>query len=395
VLEFGTYYAAPFGTSVLADLGARVIKVEQLDGDPIRNMFPFPELAGIKVLQGKESAAIDITSEDGRALVLELVRRADVVLQSFRAGVAERLGYTAKDLLAVNPRLVYLNAPGYGNDGPMGHRPAFAPTIGAASGLGFRNLGGSQNVPQDPDMSVEDVKRYTMRMSSSTTVLGQADGFSALGVATALLLGVFTQKRDGEGQEMSSSMLSTMAHTLSEDMVEYADRPKLAAPDQDLYGLAPLYRLYAAADDTWLFLAAPADDDWAAVSSALDLPADLRDHDDKLAVVLAERFAQRPAADWEAELGALDVACVEVARQPVEDVVWLEGGIGEAMDIVTPAVHPVVGDYLRLKPMVRFSRSGGVAGPAPLVGEHTDKILAELGHDADSIAALRKKGVLG
>jgi crotonobetainyl-CoA:carnitine CoA-transferase CaiB-like acyl-CoA transferase len=395
VIELGTFYAAPFGTSVLADLGARVIKVEQLDGDPIRHLFPFPELGGVKVLQGKESVAVDITSDDGRAIVLELVRRADVVLQSFRAGVAERHGYTAQDLLAVNPDLVYLNAPGYGNDGPMGHRPAFAPTIGAASGLGFRNVGGSHNVPQDPNMSLEDVKRYTMRMGSSTTVLGQADGFSALGVASALLLGILARKRGGEGQEMSTSMLSTMAHALSEDMVEYEARPELRAPDKDLYGLGPRYRLYAGAGDTWLFLAAPADDDWEALSTALDLPAGLRDHDEKLAAVLVERFAERPAADWEAELGALDVACVEVVRQPVEDVVWLEGGVGEAMDIVTPVEHPVIGEYLRLKPMVRFSRSGGVAGPAPLVGQQTDQVLAELGYDAEAIAALRDKGVLG
>ena len=115
----------------------------------------------------------------------------------------------------------------------------------------------------------------------------------------------------------------------------------------------------------------------------------------ELEAALAERFAERPAADWEAELGALDVACVAVAREPVEDIVWLEGGMGEAMDIVTPATHPVAGDYLRLKPLVRFSRSGGVAGPAPLVGEHTDKILAELGQDDDSIADLRANGVLG
>jgi crotonobetainyl-CoA:carnitine CoA-transferase CaiB-like acyl-CoA transferase len=186
-----------------------------------------------------------------------------------------------------------------------------------------------------------------------------------------------------------------MAHALSEDMVEYAGRPPLLAPDQDLYGLAPRYRLYAGADGTWLFLAAPDDDDWAALSTALDLPAELRDHDDELAAVLVERFAERPAADWEATLSALDVACVEVAREPVEDVVWLDGGIGEAMNIITPATHPVVGDYLRLKPLVRFSHSVGVVGPAPFVGEHTDKVVSELGYDADTMAALREEGVLG
>jgi crotonobetainyl-CoA:carnitine CoA-transferase CaiB-like acyl-CoA transferase len=244
-------------------------------------------------------------------------------------------------------------------------------------------------------MSLEDVKRLAARMGSATTTLGHADGFSALGVATALLLGVLARERGGEGQEMSTSMLSTMAHALSEDMVEYAARAPMPTPDQDLYGLAPLYRLYAGADDTWLFLAAPDELDWAPLSRALDLPAELRGEDDKLAVVLVERFAQRPAADWEATLSALDVACVEVSREPVEDVVWLEGGMGEAMDIITPATHPVVGEYLRLKPLIQFSHSPCVVRPAPLVGEHTEQVVSELGYDADAIAALREDGVLG
>ena len=104
VLELGTYYAAPYGATLLTDLGARVIKIEQLDGDPIRHILPFPEVGAIKVLQGKESIAVDIATDEGREIVLELVRRADAVLQSFRAGVADRLGYTAADLLVGQPR---------------------------------------------------------------------------------------------------------------------------------------------------------------------------------------------------------------------------------------------------------------------------------------------------
>src|SRR5262249_908841 len=118
VVELGTYYAAPYGTTLLTDLGARVLKVEQLAGDPIRHILPSPEVGAIKVLQGKESVAVDIASDEGHEIVLELVRRADAVMQSFRAGVAQRLGYTAVDLLAVNPDLVYVNAPGYGPGPP-------------------------------------------------------------------------------------------------------------------------------------------------------------------------------------------------------------------------------------------------------------------------------------
>ena len=103
VLELGAQYAAPFGATLLTDLGARVIKLEPLEGDQIRYMTSFPDLSGVKVMQGKESLAIDITSAEGLEIAYELVERADVVLQSFRAGVAERRGLSAAHLQARNP----------------------------------------------------------------------------------------------------------------------------------------------------------------------------------------------------------------------------------------------------------------------------------------------------
>lgn len=394
VIELGTFYAAPFGATLLAELGARVIKIEQLDGDPMRNIMPFPELGGIKVLHGKESVAVDMASDEGRVVVLELVRQADVVLQTFRAGVAERHGYTADDLRKVNPDIVYLNAPGYGTDGPMGHRPAFAPTIGAGSGLGYRNVGGPQNLPQGTDLSLEEVKRYSMRLSTASLGVGQADGFSALGVATSMLLGLLATRRGTPGQTLTTSMLSTMAHTLSEDMVEYAGRTAMPVPDRDLLGLGALWRLYETSAG-WVFLAAPADDDWTALSQTMGLDPALRDDDQALAATLSERFSTQSAASWEQELTALDVACVEVATGPVEEVVWFSGGLGEALGILTEVSHPVVGDYPRLAPLTRMSRSTGVVGTAPLCGDHTEAVLTELGYDADQITNLRDKGIIG
>jgi crotonobetainyl-CoA:carnitine CoA-transferase CaiB-like acyl-CoA transferase len=368
--------------------------VEQLEGDPIRHIMPVPEVGGIKVLQGKESVAVDMASDAGREIVHELVRRADIVLQSFRAGVAERHRSTAADLLAVNPELVYVTAPGYGADGPCGHRPAFAPTIGAGSGLAYRNLGGIENLPQRPDLALDDVKRASLRLAGATMTLGHADGVASLGVGTALLLGLLAKRRGAPGQELTTSMLSTMAHALSEDMVEYDGRAPLAVPDPALFGLGPRYRLYQAADG-WVFLAAPGVDDWAALADVLHLDDGLRDDDARLTEALVERFTARTAADWEAVLTTRDVACVEVAPGPVEKMVMLDGGMGAAMGIVTEVEHPMVGEYPRLLPMVTLSRSAGVAGPAPLCGAQTDAVLAELGYDDDRITALRDAGAIG
>jgi crotonobetainyl-CoA:carnitine CoA-transferase CaiB-like acyl-CoA transferase len=394
VLDLTRVLAGPYCTMVLADLGARVIKVEAPSGDPIRSLMPFPELSGVKVMQGKESVAVDMRSERGREIVHALVRRADAVLQTFRAGVAERHRYAPADLLAVNPNLVYLSAPGYGVDGPMGARPAFAPTMGAGAGLGYRNVGGPGNLPRGTNLTLEDVKRYSLRISMAAMSVGHADGFSALGVGTALMLGLLAKRRGAPGQAMMTSMLSTMAHALSEDMVEYEGRAAMAVPDPQLLGLGARWRLYETQEE-WVFLAAPEREDWQALAKAMDLAPELESRDAELARALEERFRTKPARTWERELTALDIACVEVARGPVEQVVMLDGKLGETLGIVTPQTHPVIGDYPRLAPVLRFSRSGCVAGPAPLCGAHTDAVLRELGYSAAQLAELREAKVIG
>lgn len=393
VLELGTYYAAPYGATLLTDLGARVVKIEQLDGDPIRHIIPFPEVGGVKVLQGKEPIAVDIHTDDGRAIVHDLVRRADAVLVSFRAGVVERLGLDPETLLAINPDLVYLSAPGYGVDGPCGHRPAFAPTIGAGSGLAMRNIG--ESAPSGPELAVEVVKPAALRVAQSAMGVGHADGFSALGVASALLLGLLARARGAPGQAMQTSMLRTMAHVLVEDMVEYDQRPDRAVSDPALHGLSARYRLYETADG-WVFLAAPAPSEWDGLVAATAPHADLRgiDGDDALAETLAAMFLTRSAADWEADLLTHDVGCLRVRSGAPDRQLFAEGGIGESKGWITEVEHPVIGMHPRLAPLVDFSRSTTLVKPSALCGARTDAVLTELGYDDERIDALRRAGVI-
>jgi crotonobetainyl-CoA:carnitine CoA-transferase CaiB-like acyl-CoA transferase len=403
VVELGTYYAAPYGATLLTDLGARVIKIEQLDGDPIRNIIPFPEVGAVKVLQGKEIVAADIHTDAGREIVHELVRRADALLVSFRAGVVERLGLDPASLLAVNPDLVYLSAPGYGVDGPCGHRPAFAPTIGAGSGLAMRNIG--ESAPQGADLPVEVVKPAALRVAASAMGVGHADGFSALGVASALLLGLLARERGAPGQALQTSMLLSMAHVLVEDMVEYDDRPARLTTNPGLHGLSARYRLYETADG-WVFLAAPAPSEWDALVVALAPYVDLaanprfadedsrRAHDDELVELLAGMFRKQRADDWEVELCAVDVGCLAVRSGPPDTQLFPEGSLGRANGWVTDVEHPTIGTHPRLMPLVEFSRSSTVVKPSALLGAHTEAVLGELGYDADRIAALRKANVI-
>jgi crotonobetainyl-CoA:carnitine CoA-transferase CaiB-like acyl-CoA transferase len=404
VLELGTYYAAPFGATLLADLGATVIKIEQLDGDPMRNMLAFPEVAGIKALQGKLSAAIDVATEAGRRIVRDLVLTADIVLQSFRAGVAERLGLDAGTLCALNPDLVYLSAPGYGPDGPYGHRPAYAPTIGAAAGLAWRNAGSS--IAERADLELDEIKPTAMRLAMAVMGVGNADGFAAVGVGTALLLGLVARQRGAGARTMLTTMVSTAAHALSEDMVQYQGRAATAQADAGLHGLHALYRLYETADG-WVFLAAPTSEEWLRLVHAdrrfRDLGTDPRfsgedgrsRSDGELTAALAGVFLTGPAAGWEATLRAVDVACVAVAPGPVEANLIDDGSIGRQSGFVTETTHPLFDNVSRLAPLVTFSRSSTVAGGAGLVGDRTDDVLRHLGYDDQRIEALRQAGVIG
>jgi crotonobetainyl-CoA:carnitine CoA-transferase CaiB-like acyl-CoA transferase len=403
VLELGTFFAAPFGCTVLRELGARVIKVEPIGGEPMRNLLPFPEVGAAKVMQGKESIAVDLSSQEGRAIVHELARRADMVLQSFRAGVAERQGVDSATLRALNPRLVYLNAPGYGIDGPCGDRPAYAPTIGAGSGLVMRNIGTS--IPERAGLSVDEIRSNALRLSGAgTTEYAQADGISALTVASALALGLVVRDRHGTAQTMLTTMLTSTAHALADDMVEYEGREATRAADAELFGYCARYRLYQASDG-WIYLAAPAEREWWALTEALaedvDLSGDPRfsteeqrqEHDTELADVLTDVFRTKPAQGWEDHLLSHDVGCV-VAHVESPEVVLQSQEFGGASDLLVNVEHPTFGEHVRLQPLVQLSRSEMVAEPGSLLGQHTDRVLAELGYDEHAIADLRQRGVV-
>jgi crotonobetainyl-CoA:carnitine CoA-transferase CaiB-like acyl-CoA transferase len=403
LLELGTFFAAPFGGTVLRELGARVIKVEPMDGEPMRNLLPFPEVGGAKCLQGKESICVDLSTDEGRAIVHELARRSDLVLQSFRAGVAERQGVDAATLRAVNPDLVYLNSPGYGIDGPCGDRPAYAPTIGAGSGLVMRNIGSA--IEERPGLSLKEIRAEAIRLAGAgTTEYAQADGISALTAASVMTLGLLVRDRSGTAQEMLTTMLTSTAHALADDMVEYKERPQTATADAQLLGYSARYRLYKAADE-WVYLAAPTADDWASLSGALADAADLAGdprfatedsrvaNDGALAQVLEDVFATKTAQHWEDALLAADVGCVVAHREPPEAVLQSDE-FARAADLLVEVDHPTFGAHVRLKPYVSFSRSTTVAEPGSLAGQHTEAILSELGYSAETIADLRDRKVV-
>jgi len=401
VLEFGSMYAGPYGATLLADLGARVIKVEPLEGDNIRNLVAFPEAGGAKVLQGKESVAIDFTKPEGLELVYELAKRSDIVLQCFRGKAAERSRIDEASLKAVNPDLAFVTTSGYGVDGPFAHRAAYAPSVGAASGLAVIDSHDSGDAPADLD----DLHRRAVQLHAGGAVPAvQSDGIAAHGVGSALLVALYAKRRGRTLSNVVTTMLGTVQQAMIPYNVSYATRPADRAADDQFFGMNALYRMYPAADG-YVFLAAPLSREWPALAKALspyvDLHADERfadadsrtAHDADLIAALTPVFATKTKLEWEHELSAQDVGCVEVVEANSEMVLqtdpFFEAGYA------VEAVSPIFEEHRRLAPLCRFSRSRTKADAGCTIGQHTDAVLRELGLGEDAIGELRAKEIVG
>ena len=404
ILELATLFAAPHGTTMLTDLGARVIKVEPLEGDRIRNILPFPEAGGLKVMQGKESISVDMSNPEGVAYIRKIAASVDVVVQGYRAGSMAKLGLDYESIRQTNPNVIYVNAPGYGVDGPYGRKPAYAPSIGAASGIPLGNVG--LTVREDPNLTMDEIQDAARRLSAaSASANAQADGFAALGVATAILFGLHARQRGAGGQELFSSMLNTGAHAMSAQAVTYQGAPKEPAPLADLRGLGALYRVYDAKEGH-VFLAAPTDQDWSRLVQAVsghralgddprfDTAAKRDANTSQLIDELSGLFAARTAEEWESELLPLGVGVMAIWKGMIEERLY-DPAFGAASGYVTQSMHATFDEYPRLTPFIRFSRSRTEARPAVLNGAQTDSLLAEFGATSDEIADLKERGVFG
>jgi crotonobetainyl-CoA:carnitine CoA-transferase CaiB-like acyl-CoA transferase len=400
VLDMGFFFAAPYGTTLLADLGARVIKVEPAAGDPMRTNYPVPAISGAKAMQGKESIALDVKTEEGRTILGQLVAKADLFLHNFRPGVAQRLGIDYETLRAINPRLVYLHATGYGASGSYAARPMYALTATAVNGNLMRQLG-TMLPPTGTPLTLEEVKRLSLVLRAANR--GDGDSTAAQTVATALLLGLVARERTGQGQPMLTSMVGANTYINSDDFLAYAGKPPRRLPDPELQGLHALYRLYRAREG-WVFLAAPQEKEWRRLCHAVGrdawtrdrrfaTPAARRAHDQALARALARIFREQPAGEWERCLTEQNVACVEVYQDSFASFANTDPAL-RAAGFVVEVQHPVLGKHLRHGQIVKLREAPARLGAACEIGQHTRAILRELGHGDAETAALRAKGVV-
>ena len=401
VLEFATIIAAPLGTAFLADMGARVIKVEPTNGgDPMRTMGIGlgAYLVSSKTTAGKESICIDLKNPRGQEIVGQLIARSDVMVHNYRPGVPERLGIGFERARELQPGIVHLSVNGYGPLGPAARRPAAHPIPGAVDGGALMQAG--RDWP--PDIDSLDGLREAARQFYRANEANPDPNTSSV-VASSVLLGLQARRRTGRGQQAFLSMLGANAYANFDDFLSYEGKPDRPTLDGDLYGTDACYRLYRSSDG-WVFLAVRDDAAWAefcAATGRSDLGGDERfataagrmEHDAALAEALAELFATRDALEWEHLLIPRGIGCVQ-ASADTPGAFYRNDEQMRASGLVVEADHPVFGRTQRWGPTVRFSAAPDRFGGGTYAGQDTDTILAELGCSEAETAELRAQGVV-
>jgi len=397
VLELGMWIALPYAATQLAEMGARVIKLEPIEGDPMRTTGP----VAYKIVQGKESIALDLKQPEAREIVHRLAARADAVLHSYRPGVPERLGIDFKTLSEVNPKLVYLYNGSYGSRGPKSYAPAFHVTGGAVAGGAWAQAGEGCPPPADVVLSDEERARVSRRLELANEA--NPDFNSAVTAAAATAMVLYHQANTGEALEVETRMMQSNAMMMSADFVAYEGRPERREVDAELNGYGPLYRLYETAEG-WVFIGAPQQRDFERLCAALEMDAIAQDarfataearqaNGDALAEALGAALAKRTADALEEDLSECGVACMRADAGPYRT--WLfEQDWALEQGVVCDVSDSIDGAYRRYGAAVVNDRPVELMG-ATAAGAETRALLAEIGFGEDEIEDLLAKGVVG
>jgi len=389
VLDLSRVMAGPYCASMLADAGAEVIKIEIPGvGEDSRHIGPFAEGAGgresayfMVLNRGKKSITLDLKSPRGLDLLKRLAAKSDVLIENFRPGAADRLGIGYAALAAVNPRLVYASITGFGQKGPLANRPAYDLVIQAMSGLmsitGF---------PEGPPTAVGD------SICDVTTGM-----FAAWGITTALV----GRAQSGRGQHLDVAMLDSMFSML---LTVLAKRLYTGAKPSRVGNRHPVtYPVDCfRAQDGHMVLVAISDAAFARLMQAIGRPeladdarfrrnADRSTHETELRAILQDWMGARARDEIQKTLDAADVPC-----GPVWSIADVAASAHiKARGMVADPGHPKLAAAPLVPQPVLFGGSRPPTARAPLLGEHSAAVLADvLGLNAAEIESLRRDRVI-
>jgi alpha-methylacyl-CoA racemase len=375
VLDLSQLLPGPYCSRILADLGAEVIKVEQpRGGDWLRHVPPLVEGKGLlfrALNRGKKSLTLNLKSDQGWAILLELVKTSDVLLESFRPGVMERLGLGYETLAQANPRLVYCALTGYGPTGPYRER--------AGHDLNYIGLAGLLD-PGRPRAGAPEIP--------GTQV---ADLTGALWVTIGILQALLAREQTGQGQKVQGSFLgaalSCLPVALARQRAESMGRPAEAG-SIDLGGGRVCYHVYGTQDGGYVTLGALEPKFWAAFCQAVGREDLLAQQfapaapGEPVYEELCALFRSRTRQEWAQDLDGVDACC--------EPVYNLE----EALTCAPVQALGMLSDEGLLPPVRLSTQPAPLSSTVPDLGQHTTALLAELGYVQDEVGVLREQGVV-
>jgi len=383
VIESSTFVTGPYATALLADLGARVIKIESPpEGDPYRYFAPDPHFSFnfAHLNRNKESLVLDLKAAKGREICLALLRQSDVFVENFRPGTAARLGLGYEALRALNPRLVYCSISAFGQSGPYVDKPGFDTLGQAVSGL--------LSLLTDPG------EPKVMGMALSDYVTGLSAGYGILGA----LLG---REQSGNGCRVETSLLQATLSFIGETAAGYLRTgavPNRMARVKNAHAFAfvckdnlPLAIHCSVPEKFWLGLLKAIDRTDIAADDRFKTRDGRRQNYEALEQELAPVFATKSREEWLRRLEADDVPVVPLYN--VAEV--LEDPQVRHLDMVEESVHPQAGKLQFVGGPVGYDGlAKAPATPPPLLGEHTAAILQELGYGQPAIDEFALAGIV-
>ena len=395
VLDLGIAVAAPFGASMLSDMGAEVIKVERTQGEVTRLGLP----AGIDEMldtstvgkandkadwmafnRGKKDLAIDIRHEKGLEVVLKLAGQADVIIQSFRPTVAERLHVGYEDIKKINPKVIYCSFSGYGESGPVAHRAGGDMWAQAMSGM-VSVLGYPGGAPM-------------------MLPIPAGDHLGGVLVAYAVMTALFVRERTGQGQAITINNLDSAMYLQFSGFAKYLTDGEPQEKMGRSYEAPPFGPFRAKDGDIMtIFGNGPM---WPAFCKMLGVDHLVNDpkfntddarikNREEIGKILDIVFSQKTRAEWVQIFRDNKMRCdpclnyKEVVEHPQV----------AANNMITSVKHPTRGEVKLLNLPVKLKGTPGkIQGPSPLLGEHTEEILKKLGYSAKDISEMEKQGII-
>ncbi len=375
VVDLTRALAGPHATMTMGDLGARVIKVEPLGGDDSRGWGPpfvGPDDDPVSTYylscnRNKESVTADLRSEDGRGLLTGLVRRADVLVENYRPGVLDRLGFDVEALHELNPRLVILSITGFGHEGPESARPGYDQVAQGEAGL--MSLTGQQGSPTRVGVPIADL------LAGLTGLIG-------------VLSALHERERTGRGTVVRTSLLASVVGAHAFQGTRWTVAGEVPAPVGNHHPTIAPYGLFRGADALVQICVGNASQ-WQTFAPLVGLdPTDGRfagngarvAHRDELTGLIEEALAGRPAQTW---LDAFAAAGIPAGRVRTLDQVY-DWEQTRLQNLVMHVEHPLLGDVMLPGSPLRFEATDGSStadvprGHPPMLGEHDDEVRAWL-----------------